>query len=93
MERVQNRSLPGIKGLRTLALLLKPDHNFVRIPGGNVADRLDDALAQTFFYEAAAKLIDRRSPGKPDINQRTTFEINAVVEAALSYQGNASDHQ
>ena len=89
MERVQDGRLTCVEGFGALALFLKPDQYLIRIRVGDITDRLDDALAQPLPHQAGAKLVNRRRSGKPHIDHRAAFEINAVIGATL---GDQRDH-
>ena len=52
VQRVQNLGLAGIKRLVAFAALRQVDHHFIGVRIGDVADLLDDAIAQALLRSA-----------------------------------------
>ena len=68
-ECFQDLSLARIKGLAAFAALRQVDQHFIGIRIGDVADLLDNAIAQALLAQPLAEFVDRRCTGKPNVNE------------------------
>ncbi len=87
VQCIEDGGLAGIQRLASLALFLKINQNFVSVRRGEIADRNNRAIAKALLRQSGAKGIDRRRPGKADVDNRTPFKINAIEQPTMGDNG------
>src|ERR1700677_3426020 len=96
VQRVQNRLLPSVQRLVSLAFFIQTNHDIVLRSGTQhrVANRLNRAVRQSGCGQSFANLVNRRRAGESHIHQRAAAEVDSVLDAAVLQDGGpAGDEQ